>query len=185
MHFYDDSASHCVQCEAENKKRYYCNNKEVILRKNRNYYDKNVNTILAKYKIYYKANKEDIISKNAFYIKRREKIDLNFKLTRLLRSRLNVAIISNYKAGSAISDLGCSIEELKKHLESRFYPNSKTGEVMSWDNYGLFGWHIDHIRPLASFDLSKREELLIACNYTNLQPLWSEDNLCKGDRLTE
>lgn len=107
----------------------------------------------------------------------RYKEDLNYRLTRILRARLGMAVINNYKAGSAVKDLGCSIAELKVHLESKF----RIG--MSWDNYGT-KWHIDHIVPLASFDLANREQLLKACHYTNLQPLWAEDNLVKGDRIS-
>jgi hypothetical protein len=83
----------------------------------------------------------------------------------------------NAKSGSAVRDLGCSIEQLKQHLESKFQTN------MSWNNYGPTGWHIDHIIPLSKFNLSIREELLKACHYTNLQPLWAIDNICKGNKL--
>ena len=76
--------------------------------------------------------------------------------------------------GSAVRDLGCSVEELKRHLEKQFQPK------MNWENYGLYGWHIDHIKPLVNFDLTNREQFLEACHYTNLQPLWAEDNLSKG-----
>ncbi len=72
---------------------------------------------------------------------------------------------------------GCSTKELKVHLESQFQ------EGMTWDNWSLKGWHIDHIKSLASFDLINKEELLKACNYTNLQPLWAFDNLSKGNRI--
>jgi len=99
------------------------------------------------------------------------------RLATNLRSRLRDAIKRNQKSGSAVRDLGCSIEFLKKHLEDQFT------EGMSWSNYGRYGWHIDHIIPLDSFDLTNREELLKACNYTNLQPLWAGDNLRKGSKM--
>ena len=63
---------------------------------------------------------------------------------------------------------------LENNLESKFQSG------MTWDNWALDGWHIDHIKPLASFDLTDRNQLLEACNYTNLQPLWAKDNLSKG-----
>jgi hypothetical protein len=85
---------------------------------------------------------------------------------------LTHAVRNNQKAGSAVKDLGCSVDELKLYLSSKF------ADHMSWDNYGE--WHIDHIVPLSSFDLTNREELLKACHYTNLQPLWAKDNLKKG-----
>ncbi len=97
----------------------------------------------------------------------------NRKISRNLRSRLNKAIKYNWKVGSAVNDLGCSIKELKKYLETQFKQD------MSWGNYGLKGWHIDHIRPLCSFDLSDIKQFKKACHYTNLQPLWWHDNLSK------
>lgn len=51
---------------------------------------------------------------------------------------------------------------------------------MSWDNYGRGGWHIDHIRPLLSFDLSDTEQAKQAFHYSNLQPMWQADNIRKG-----
>jgi hypothetical protein len=76
------------------------------------------------------------------------------------------------KAGSPVRDLGCTVPELKLHLEALFQPG------MSWDNYGE--WHIDHIKPLAKFDLTDRDQFVQACHYTNLRPLWAEENLSKG-----
>jgi hypothetical protein len=90
---------------------------------------------------------------------------------------LNAAIKNNQKIGSAVKDLGCSIEELKIYLESKFQ------EGMSWDNWSLKGWHIDHIKPLASFDLTDRNQLIQAYYYTNLQPLWAKDNMAKSDKI--
>jgi hypothetical protein len=105
----------------------------------------------------------------------RSKVDINFKLSNSLRSRLWHALKDNQKTGSAVKDLGCSIGEFKLYLESKFQPG------MTWSNYSYRGWHIDHIVPISKFNLSSREELLKACHYTNLQPLWMQDNLKKGD----
>lgn len=54
---------------------------------------------------------------------------------------------------------------------------------MSWENYGIRGWHIDHIKPCASFDLSIIEEQKECFHYTNLQPLWWHENLAKSDKI--
>lgn len=111
------------------------------------------------------------------YESNKRKTNISYKLAHYLRSRLYKALKNNYKSGSAIRDLGCTIDELKLHLESKFQPG------MAWDNCGKFGWHIDHIIPLSKFsNLSQLEQLKEACHYTNLQPLWAEDNLKKGNR---
>ena len=68
-----------------------------------------------------------------------------------------------------------SIENLWIHLEKSFKPG------MTRENYGK--WHIDHIRPCSSFDLSKPEEQSICFHYSNLMPLWAEENLKKGSKL--
>mgnify|MGYP000046404661 CR=1 FL=1 len=107
----------------------------------------------------------------------RRRLDVNFRISLSLRSRFCIAIKNNEKTGSAIRDLGCSIQELKQRLESKFQ------EGMTWDNYGRAGWHIDHIIALSRFDLSNREELLKACHYSNLQPLWAKDNMRKGCKM--
>lgn len=99
---------------------------------------------------------------------------INSKLRNNLRSRLNKAIKNEYRSGSAISDLGCSIEEFKKYIESQF----KDG--MNWNNWSRTGWHIDHKVALANFDLTNEEELKKAVHHTNLQPMWAKDNLKKG-----
>ena len=118
-------------------------------------------------------NKDKIRERNTI----RRQNDFQYKLKIGLRDRLRKALHGNYKNGSAVKDLGCSIDELKIHLESKFQSG------MSWDNYGFYGWHIDHIVPLASFDLTDRKQFLEVCHYTNLQPLWAKDNLSKGDSI--
>lgn len=139
------------------------------------------------YKKYYQNNKEKIRRRKSDwravnkewtrkYERKLRKENIQFRLSRILRSRLWEAI-KGHKVGSAVNDLGCSIKFLKEYLESQFQPG------MSWDNYGE--WHIDHIKPLASFDLTDREQFLEACHYTNLQPLWASDNLSKGAKYDD
>ena len=115
-------------------------------------------------------NKEHIAERQ----KIRESIDVVFKLKRRLRHRLYCVVKNNLKSGSAVKDLGCSVEELKTYLESLFEPS------MTWENYG--DWEIDHIKPLSSFDLTNSNHYLIACNYNNLQPLWKQDHFVKSSK---
>jgi hypothetical protein len=90
------------------------------------------------------------------------------RIAQNLRRRVNKAIRG--KPGSAVKDLGCSVPELIKYIEYKF----KIG--MSWDNYGMKGWHVDHIKPLVLFDLYDIAEFRKACHFTNLQPLWATEN---------
>jgi hypothetical protein len=122
----------------------------------------------------YAAKKVEILKKATVYVRERLRRDPVFRTTVNLRARLRAALRGRYKNGSAVSDLGCSIEDLRTWLAAKF----KSG--MTWENWGRRGWHIDHMRPLASFDLSDRRQLLTATHYTNLQPLWATENLAKG-----
>ena len=179
--FYKDKAkshgisTYCKSCVKTRVRENYTKNKVHHKKKHQEWVSKNRDKVTKYGIIYRKANKE----KRNLYEKERCKKDPNFKILRNLRSRLRSALKGNFKKGSAVTDLGCSIEFLIKHLESKF----KDG--MSWENYGFKGWHIDHIRPLSSFDLTQREELKKACHYSNLQPLWAIDNLKKNDKLGE
>lgn len=98
-------------------------------------------------------------------------------LRRSLRDRVRKVIKrgKGKRPGSAIRDLGCSIEAFKVHIASQFAVG------MSWENYGE--WELDHIKPLASFDLSDRAQFLQAVHFTNYQPLWATDNRSKGASL--
>ena len=137
---------------------------------------KNKNKLNLKRKEWYQKNREKRCAYMNNYVKERRDKDIQFKIRHTLRSRFYQAIKKNHKTGSAIKNLGCSILELKSYLESKFLIG------MTWDNYGLDGWHIDHIKPLSAFDLSDEKEMLEAFHHINLQPLWAEDNLSKGDR---
>ena len=111
--------------------------------------------------------------------RRKEKIktDVNFRVQMNLRRRMNLAIrrINAKKLFHYVELIGCSVFELKAHLASKFT------EGMSWENYGK--WHIDHIIPCCAFNLIDPQEQLKCFHYTNLQPLWAEDNLKKGDKI--
>lgn len=88
-------------------------------------------------------------------------------------------LLGKRKSASTLTLLGCTIRQLRDHLESQFGPG------MTWDNYGLRGWHIDHKRPCASFDLTDPEQQAACFHFSNLQlqPLWAEENLRKGARI--
>lgn len=116
-------------------------------------------------------------NKRNIYLRTKLKKDLKFKIMKNLRNRLWKSLKGINKSKSTIELLGCSVDFLKQHLEKQFKPG------MSWSNYGYYGWHVDHIRPCASFDLSQPEEQHKCFHYTNLQPLWAEDNLEKHDKI--
>lgn len=117
--------------------------------------------------------------KNKARYKERRSEDQSFRIKCNLRTRLSMAVRNDVKSGSAVQDLGCSIEDFKSFLQSQFQPG------MSWNNYGkgMGFWNIDHIMPLSAFDLTNRQHVLLACHYGNLQPLWFEDNVYKSGKL--
>ena len=140
------------------------------------WYKENIERVKKNSRSWYVEHLEKAKENKKNYQKLKLKTDINYKLAYNLRIRLNKALNGNPKVGSAVKDAGCSISKLRAHLEKQFKPG------MSWKNHGFYGWHIDHIIPLSSFNLSNRKELLEACHYTNLQPLWAEENLRKNKR---
>jgi len=203
----DNLQCRCIQCIKIDKKKFYQKNKEKIndstkkhrekninksLEYSRNYYNKNKEELLDKKKIYYKKNYTIIYDKLKTYNKKnKEKINLwknnyvkikksndpLFKLKILMRDRLNkyYKYSSLNKNNTTFDIIGCTSQFLKEHLENQFVGD------MNWDNHGLFGWHIDHIIPLSS--AKTEEELYKLCHYSNLQPLWAEDNLKKSNKI--
>lgn len=98
-------------------------------------------------------------------------------MSRRMRTSLN-----SDKAGHSWEDLvDYTLEELKAHIENLFQPG------MSWDNYGKYGWHIDHKTPVSSFNIGSYdcEDFKKCWSLENLQPLWAKDNLRKGNKLLE
>jgi hypothetical protein len=122
------------------------------------------------------VNHSEIRRKDRAYRKKRMSEDIEFKLRSTLSHRLLSALKGGYKHGTTVDLLGCSIKEFKNYLEKLFQPG------MCWKNHGIHGWHIDHIKPMSKFNLSKLEEQREACHYTNLQPLWALDNIRKSNK---
>lgn len=126
------------------------------------------------------SNKKFLIENPDYYNQyRRDRFnnDLQYRLLCNVRCRIvkylkTKKLIKNNKT---IDIIGCTPEELKSHLESQFLDN------MSWENHGLYGWHIDHKIPLSSAKTEK--EIYELCHYSNLQPLWAEDNLKKSNKI--
>lgn len=111
------------------------------------------------------------------YVNGRRQVDHCFRLRMNLRHRVWTALNGVSKSASTAELVGCTMDELRQHIEVQF------AEGMTWENHGRDGWHIDHIRPCASFDLTDPEQQRQCFHYSNLQPLWAADNIRKGARV--
>ncbi len=165
------------QANKERAKEYRQANKEKINKRHKEYYQANKEKRKERDKEYYQANKERISESRKKYQRERKKTDPLFKMCGNLRTRTwkafkNKGYSKNTKTQKM---LGIDWEVAKQHIERQFTKG------MNWNNYGE--WHIDHIIPLSSASTSERLKEL--CHYTNLQPLWAEDNLSKKDKIIE
>jgi len=204
--------SHCKECVCENTKKYNASHKEAVQKRKAEHRNKPEVKALEKkrYKEYYhrpdvKAryeeyrnapdikeryeeyrNKPEVIERKKQLekenaplrneqLKERYKNDKNYQLTAIVRSRIQKALKRN-KTNSSFEYLGCDVEFLKNWLEYRFDEN------MSWENMGSY-WHIDHIIPVHSFDITNSLEQKICFHWTNLQPLSATENLTKKHTL--
>jgi hypothetical protein len=189
----------------DQKRKEYIDNREKILLRVKNYREENIDIIREKdndsskknyqkdpnkYKIYYEDNKKNILIykkkwseknkeknkiKKNIYHSLRLKNDIIFRLKCIMRSRLLSFLKTRNitKKNKTFDIVGCSPEFLKEHLEKQFISG------MTWENRNE--WHIDHIIPLSS--AKTEDELYKLCHYTNLQPLWAEDNLKKSNKI--
>lgn len=125
-------------------------------------------------------DKKEMAEYKRKYAAKRKKTDPIFRIKGDIRSRLRHAAARRHTKRTDLKTsemLGCSWELFAKHLEKQF------DDRMTWDNKGRYTWHIDHIVPLAAFDLSKDDEALVAANYLNHQPMWHDDNMAKAEKL--
>tara|TARA_R110000796_G_scaffold245046_1_gene368869 strand:- start:66 stop:626 length:561 start_codon:yes stop_codon:yes gene_type:complete len=170
-------------------RRYYLKNKDKLSVYNKEWVLKNIESVKERRKKYNLENKDKL---NAYHVKYRKrpgykkkfneyyrnwvnkrlKTDPHFKLKQLLSHRIYLALKGTVKSKRTMKLLGCTIEELWKHLEKKFIKG------MTQENYGK--WHVDHIKPCALFDLTDPKQQEICFHYNNLQPLWATDNLKKG-----
>jgi Fe2+ transport system protein B len=159
----------------ETNKRYEANNKE----KRRQYTKKYVKQNAERRRIYQRENyhKRKTYTKQYNEIERkRYKTIPTIRLAYCLRARIFDALRSTSvrKRDRTEELLGCTISEVKQHIESQWLPG------MSWDNHTIDGWHIDHIKPCAAFDLTDPIQQKQCFHYTNLRPLWAKDNKSKS-----
>ncbi len=189
-----DNYSKNKKTKREKARNRYNENRELYLERAKKYREKNPEKMkewrknnpqkMEKYKKtsapkWRKQNKEKIKQINTKWEITQRNDNPSYKVLRSLRSRTHSVIKnqSTTKEETTLELTACSPSQLKSHLESLFQ------EGMSWDNYGVHGWHIDHIIPCASFDFTNSEEQRKCFHYTNLQPLWAVDNLSKGSKI--
>jgi hypothetical protein len=177
-HQYDDNLKCCPECRKLSNLAWYAKNKEKSISRSLERYHSNKEEIKKQRKIsnLNKTPEQKRKSRDRKNKYRRERYanDINFRLSLKLRARISRTIKSHSE--SLTNNFGCTIDELKTHLQSKFLPG------MTWDNYGKHGWHIDHIKPLENFDLTREDEVKKACKYTNLLPRWASDNHKKSNK---
>jgi hypothetical protein len=163
--FYKDKAGKygvrgsCIECE-----------KEMNSLSNKKNYEKNK----AKRKKQIREWDKNNLDKRRSWHHRNQLSNINYRIKRAIRARLYAALKNGYRKESSLSYLGCDLHTFKLYISNLFT------DGMSWDNYGE--WHIDHIKPLSLFDLSNEDEIKKAQHYTNLQPLWADENILKSNK---
>jgi len=162
----------------EQTKKWRQSNREKKSQIDKEYQLKNKDKIRENKRRYYLSKREEFIKKSTEYTINRRKVDPIYRLKDILRTRIIVCLVQRkYKKSKTTEELiGASIEKVREHLESQFK------EGMTWSNHGTYGWHIDHIVPLAT--AKDEEETIKLFHFTNLQPLWAKDNLIKGSSVT-
>lgn len=156
---------------------YKASHKEIIKQNSAAYYANNRESIIAKRKLYFRKNSAKVKANRKLRYHKMTANSPQYKLSRNLRTRLWAALKkqNNKKSTKTFDLIGCSISYLTNYLAAKFSAG------MTWENYGQ--WHIDHIKPCISFDLSDLQQQRECFHYTNLQPLWAADNFSKHANL--
>ena len=157
---------------------YYLKNKKRVNKRNKTWFQNNKDKVRKAVKRYRLKNLEYQRKWYAAYARRQRKINPQFNMRERLSKGITMALNRYVKEGKRFDTLtytGCSIAFLVKHIEKQYE------DGMNWENRNK--WHIDHIRPCASFDLTDTKQQLECFHYTNLQPLWAFDNMSKGAKI--
>jgi hypothetical protein len=168
------------QRSRENWRRYYYRTREARLEYLRKYRAANRQRLTASHRAYVIKHRDKIREYDRKWkLNWRQRIDsLNYRLGQNLRRRLRFVLHGQQQPARMLKLLGCSIEDFKIYIESKF----ESG--MSWENYGRDGWHIDHIMPCAIFDLSKPDHQKRCFHFSNMQPMWGDENIRKRGNTT-
>lgn len=161
--------------KSEYNKKYRDSHRDKLNEYCRNWRIENEERVKINRKIYYQENKKSIVKRNYEYCKHKTSTDPLYKITRGIRSLIRISIKNQFttKSKKTIEILGCSFEEFKLYLESKF------DDKMNWENQGTY-WHLDHIIPISS---AKTEEEVYRLNhYTNFQPLYWIENIKKSNK---
>ncbi len=145
--------------------------------KYKEYYENNKTDILNQKYTHRKNNPEKRMASNRKYQERQRKNNPLVRVRQNITRSINGMLKGQRKSLKTENILGCNWIQLKEHLQKQFQPN------MNWENYGKFGWHIDHIIPVST--AQNETELYKLNHYTNLQPLWWEDNIKKSNKISE
>lgn len=122
-----------------------------------------------------RRNPEKVASYRRRSMSKRRNSDPSFVIVKNLSRRITSVLRGANKCAPTLELLGCTADQFRRYIESKFHPG------MTWENYGVMGWHIDHIVSCWKFDLTDPEQQKACFHYTNLQPLWRDANLAKRD----
>lgn len=164
----DGFNTRCRECY----RRYHSANKQKHNAACKERYVQNRQQVLEAQKKYRTDHAEAVAARSVARKRQRRQEDPVFRMVSNIRRRIRLGLKGEIKSSSTEGLLGCTFEDARRYIETRFSPG------MSWSNYGA--WHVDHIVPVSAFDMSDPAQQREAFVYTNLQPMWASDNLSKS-----
>lgn len=168
----------CKDCIKNLRKIYRTNNYDKVIESKKEYYYNNQEKCCERSRDWYENNKEIRIKKHIVYMRTRRQNDFEFKIYSNIQSRIYSALKkdNNNKKDSTLNIIGCSIEFYRNWLEFQFK------KEMNWNNHGDY-WHIDHVKPCASFNFLCNNQIKECFNWKNVRPIEKVLNLSKNDKI--